>query len=101
MYSSQIDPGMCTGGERVLLATIVPPKQHSFMSAATQHPSHSEAKGPTEADPAVTETTTQAALPAGILGSMNKSRLSHDDCWCLSHLQCKVSKSGYGAYNCQ
>lgn len=52
----------------------------------------SETKGPTEADSAVTEAITQAGLPVGILGSTNESRLSHDNCWCLSHLRCEVSK---------
>lgn len=52
----------------------------------------SEAKGPTEADSTVTEAITQAGLPVGILGSTNKSRLSHDNCCCLSHLQLEVSK---------
>lgn len=51
----------------------------------------SEAKGSAEADSAVTEAITQAGLPVGILGSTDKSRLSHDDCGCLSHLQCEVS----------
>lgn len=52
----------------------------------------SEAKGPTEADSTVTEAVAQAGLPVGILGSTNKSRLSHDNCCCLSHLQREVSK---------
>lgn len=52
----------------------------------------SEAKGPTEADSTVTEAIAQAGLPVGILGSTDESRLSHDNCCCLSHLQREVSK---------
>lgn len=70
------------------------PTQTAFIHVSCHlTPKTRKAERPTEADSEVAEAIAQAGLPVGVLGSTNKSGLSHDDCGCLSHLRCEVSKA--------